>query len=202
VIRGPLLALAVLAGCGFESRSDAFACDADHPCADDRVCQRGWCVVPGGGGEADAMTSEIDAFVCPDACDDCDDGVCNVRCDGDGDCDEAIVCPPGLPCHVRCGGVGSCGGGIDCRDATACEIDCTSPQACQGKLACGEGRCEIDCDDDGTCSGGVECGDACACELDCSGSDACVDTACRDGACETPSNGCDLTPSSICGDRC
>lgn len=204
-------ALAALAACAIDSRSELYQCDALQDCSNGRVCRAGWCVVPGDDGPGrDAGVSipdaagtgtdqEPDASTCPAACTSCDDGACQVDCRDNDSCRDLIVCPPDLPCTVICDGTDSCASGVDCSAASSCDVRCTSPRACSGRIECGDGSCEVTCDARDTCAGGIDCADSCSCETSCSGSRSC-DVApdcplffCSDGLdCDADDLECDL----------
>lgn len=166
-------------GCGFDTRSDQFACDSNADCETGRTCNDGFCVV--GGGD------------CDPACDACNEGVCIMRCLEQGSCGSRVVCPPSETCRVNCNGMNSCRSGVDCSQATDCEVNCAAAGACGGNVRCGEGRCTVECTARDTCAGGVDCADACACDTDCTdfgGNTTCVP--------ECPGNGNECSNGTDC----
>lgn len=180
-----LAAVAAVAACRVDARSDDFRCEGPADCTDGRVCSAdGWCVT--GDDPIDAAPDDgvapPDAEDCPAACDTCQDGTCIITCDGDGSCADGVVCPAGLPCQVVCTGTASCAGEIDCTAATECEIACLGSTSCGGDITCGLGACLIRCTAGDTCAGALDCSASCACETECTGPGACAgDTTCPPG---------------------
>jgi hypothetical protein len=197
VSRALLVLLLVVAGCGFETRSQEYACQVAADCGDRRICRDGWCVlgsddIRDAGADADAPTP------CPAACTECTAaGVCRVACDRPGDC-EGLVCPPGMPCAVSCTGVNSCDG-IDCRAASSCAIECSRDGSCESAILCGDGPCTIACTGDDTCASGVDCSSSCECAVDCDGAGACdAEAECPAPECEGGDGGCDPEDGAAC----
>jgi PKD repeat protein len=56
--------LVASSACGFEARSDDFACTAQLDCVDGRECRDGWCVIPGAEDDAGRIDARIEI---PDA---------------------------------------------------------------------------------------------------------------------------------------
>lgn len=164
-----LCALMLLAACSFDRRSGAFECSDTEPCTDPgRVCENGWCVIPGSGGidgtvsTIDAMSTGVDAFVCPAECSRCEGALCVIECAGSGDCAEGVQCPTGVACRVDCSGDNSCAGGVECLSPD-CDINCSGINACATQIECGTGRCDVNCSGVGSCAAGLDCSDACEC---------------------------------------
>lgn len=183
--RGALVAILFAAGaggCSFQHRSEAYACETADECGAGRLCDRGWCVeVAGPAIDADPNAPDAppgDAFVCPAACDSCDElGTCVITCDTSdvsAPCNAAaLVCPAGIACRVQCLAADSCAMGVDCSAASSCEIACQANNSCPGPLACGAGPCTVDCSSVGACTGGVDCAISCSCTTPCGGGGAC-----------------------------
>jgi hypothetical protein len=205
-----LAAAAALAACSIEGRSGEFACGGPEDCRDGRICESGWCVAPGGGGDSGSppdgaggdggVGHDAAPVECSDAvCDACEDGTCVLLCLTADSCPDTVTCPAGMPCRVVCDGVDSCPGGVDCSAATACDIACGKNGACAGPVLCSGGACEVRCNARDTCLGGVDCSAACACNTICSGAGACDlapecpldDCVEADGDCTTDGSGCD-----------
>lgn len=205
--------IAALAACSIEPRSAGFACEGPADCPADRVCESGWCVLPGGGGGdgggssdggggSDAgPTGDAAPVVCSEAiCDACDDdGTCVLLCTQGEACPETVVCPVGIPCRVVCSGLDACAGGVDCTAASRCEVVCAKNRACAGPVECGSGRCDVECSGRDSCLAGVDCSDSCGCDTRCYGSGACpggpvcpFDECVEDDLdCTVDDNGCD-----------
>jgi hypothetical protein len=177
-----MLASSLAAGCSFERRSPAYACEIEAHCDPGRTCQQGWCVeiASDGGPGIDADPNAPDATdaaasCSADVCTRCDvEGRCIIACDGAGSCPDQVVCPAGLPCKVECNGEGSCMGGIDCSAARRCDIECTNTSACAGLLSCPAGTCNVECGGIDSCAGGIDCSGSCACRTLCTGSGSCA----------------------------
>ncbi len=182
VLTWATLAIALLAGCSFDGRSDQYACDQPSDCTDGRVCLDGFCVFSAGSDAAvaDASPDQPDADLTPDAstcppeCSSCAGDLCIIECNTDDACATPVVCPAGMPCQVRCTGMASCAGGVDCTDSTACTVICTQADACAGPLECGLGVCDITCSGTSSCTGGIDCSTSCACDTRCTGSNSCL----------------------------
>jgi hypothetical protein len=207
-----VLAAAALAACNIDTRSEAYACTGTGDCSDGRTCENGWCVVPGGGGDAgsridgggnpaDAAGPTIDAAYCPPECDSCAGTVCTIRCQSGNSCGGQVHCPAGYSCVVECSGQGSCGGGVDCSEATECDVQCTKGSSCAGVITCGEGPCDVLCSGNFSCAGGIDCSASCACETDCSGANAC-DLAPTCPAAECANGNGDCTTDGVTCDTC
>jgi len=119
---GSLVALLVVAACGFDRRSTEFACETMEDCTGGRVCDRGFCVEPGGGGPDGSIIDASpgpdgdpaidaadppDAAPCPPECDLCLAGTCQIDCDTPAACATAVTCPAGMPVHLGRSGAGS-----------------------------------------------------------------------------------------------
>lgn len=88
---------------------------------------------------------------CPEQCENCNDGVCSLHCDGEKVCDgDTIACPDGWPCRVRCIGKQACKQAtLSCPPEHGCNIECQGEQACQdASVACGSGTCSLVCTGD------------------------------------------------------
>ena len=174
------LALASLGGCGVDRRSSVYRCDNQSDCSGERVCQQGWCVVPG----------IVDAGPppgCPAVCAACVSGTCVIECEDAQDCLGEIQCPPGLDCDVTCVGDQRCAGGVDCSQADDCTVDCDGTGACGGGVICGTGACSVECGGLGACLGGIDCSASCACDTDCE--IGCGELSCPGGAGQCERNG-------------
>jgi hypothetical protein len=183
--------LAVLATCGFDTRSDDLVCEVQADCLDGRICEDGLCVLTtriDAGPMADADPNAPDAdpnapdamptldatpVVCPSECDRCEGNTCVIECVQADSCSNQIVCPSGLDCQVVCSGSASCNNGIDCSMADSCDLTCSTIGSCGGQLLCGTGPCNAVCSGTGTCDNGIDCSNSCACDTDCSGNGAC-----------------------------
>jgi len=189
VRRAPLLlAVALVAACSFQRRSEDYACQVASDCGAGRTCDQGWCVEVGGpvvdadpnAPDADPTLPDgapPDAFVCPPACSSCDGDICLIACDtsdGAAPCNASpVVCPAGIQCKVECLADSSCASGVDCSQSSNCRIECTGTGSCDAPLTCGAGPCHIECDD-GTCTGGIDCREACQCQTFCTGNSSCL----------------------------
>lgn len=173
-------------GCSINHRSDDFSCEA-HPCAENRVCVDGFCVV--------ADSPPGDAAVCPAACTSCNDATrtCTIDCGQSGGCTGAVACPAGWNCSILCSTASSCRNGIRCPTDMACEITCSGAQSCQG-ITCGAGPCRVACTGTRSCRD-VRCGSSCACDVACQGATTCNNLSCEQGcampfACSSALPGC------------
>lgn len=150
------LALAALAGCGIDPRSDEFRCGPGiGGCDPDRTCVDGWCVAD----------DPVDAPACPAVCSRCEGGTCIIECDTAGECDQRVICPAGLDCDVRCQLAGSCGAGVQCSTGR-CSIACDGAGSCGGDLDCGDAcACVTSCGGAGACGGTTTCPGPGACTV-------------------------------------
>jgi hypothetical protein len=182
-----ILGVALACGCSFQHRSEDYACEVPSDCGSGRTCDQGWCVEVGGpvvdadpnAPDADPNAPDAqpaDAFVCPGACDFCDElAICHIQCSAGTPCNTApVVCPAGVACKVECMGTDTCEMGVDCTASSNCRVECTGSSSCGGPIACGEGPCTVECTNTSTCTGGIDCVDSCSCLTDCSGGGACV----------------------------
>lgn len=160
-MRGPvaLAVAALVASCGFATRSGEFECDSGGGCPDGRTCVSGWCVAAAAAPDAayvptiECETGEPCVVDCDDP-GDCAGGIdcsgasaCDITCSGESSCAGPIECGSG-PCSIDCTGDDSCGGSIDCNDACACDLGCGGPGSCAS---------EVDCPHTGQCKDGKEC---------------------------------------------
>jgi hypothetical protein len=169
MVRAAAVLLGVALGaCGIDPRSDDFRCgNGQGGCPQGRDCVDGWCVADPG----------TDGGSCPAVCSRCVSDTCIIECDAPGECDDRVICPPGLDCDVRCEFAGSCGEGVQCST----------------------GSCVISCDGAGSCDGALDCDDACSCATTCDGPGSCSGTttcpgpgACTQGGrCTDVPNQCD-----------
>ena len=177
------LSFCLLASCSFESRSSAFACDVEGNCPNDRVCEMGWCVVPGSNQAdanpllpdanlalpdanlalPDAAPPEADAM--PPACLACEGGTCTEDCTITGDC--AYDCSvDACNCSFSCtADADKCNG--ECKANTTCSVDCGGAKQCHPKCKPGA-ICDFDCTSVSDCKRAQCEGDA-QCILNCTG---------------------------------
>lgn len=190
------LAIAVVAGvaiavwsCTVNTKTDKLACTVQADCSGGRVCESGFCVIDP-NAKLDAAI-DIDAAVCPPACDSCDfpSGTCMITGTG-----GAVTCPASWHCNIVCTSTGACGA-VTCTDAAACDLTCTGSGACQD-LTCGDGRCTQICQGSGAC-GNTSCASSCKCDVTCSP----VFGACGTMTCPVKANK-NCTDSMIPGGAC
>ena len=189
---GIALALMVATGCKIHHRSEEFACDVNIDCDPGRVCENGFCIIPGGvdaSGGPDGSKPPGDgggSGSCPAQCTTCNvtQKTCSIDCQL-SNCTNTVVCPPGYKCDIKCNADNSCRNGINCQQAASCAIDCIGKQSCQN-VQCGSGPCDVGCLGPQSCRG-VQCNNSCACDVVCSGNQSCFDAiscsslACRSG---------------------
>ncbi len=106
----------------------------------------------GGALECGVAATPVSAD-CPPECDECTDGTCHIRCDGDRSCSGTrpnplvIACAPGMHCEVTCSSLDSCKAAeVQCSGAQSCSVLCTGERSCMDlRLACAAGPCELEC---------------------------------------------------------
>jgi len=174
-----LLAIALLASCTVNKRSDDFACETTADCSDGFTCNNGICVSTtppgqdGGPGDPDAPPKP-DAFVCPAQCTSCklDTHTCKVDCGASpATCNAPINCPAGFNCEIICSTPSGCAN-VNCSQGESCKIDCKASGTCK-TVTCGEGPCEVGCDGQNSCRS-VDCSNSCACDAQCIGLGSCA----------------------------
>ena len=190
--------LCVLLGasaCSFNNRSGAYECSSANTCDDSaRVCEDGWCVLPGTASDA-AGNPAVDALVCPSECTRCEGNRCIIDCSETDDCEAVVTCPAGIACEVECDGVDSCAGGIDCSQATECILSCGGIDSCAQSVTCGAGACDIACTGIDSCAAGLDCRESCDCRSICQsgcGENLCPGTAActKDDVCTNEPGAC------------
>jgi hypothetical protein len=114
--------------------------------------------------KACVMAPEPADGACAEDCTSCDDGWCEMGCQGAGACsDETITCEPGRPCHVTCQSSGTCQNAtIECPAEHECVVECSAAGACVGaRIVCGDGPCSLSCQANDACTDLLfECGPA------------------------------------------
>jgi hypothetical protein len=202
-----LVCFALSLGCSINNRSQGFECSATVPCDTGRVCESGFCVVPGGSGSnvpEDAPRTMVDAprmtgdagQMCPSQCTTCDPSgkTCDINCEQAGSaCLQNITCPEGFTCTIECTTAGSCRQNIDCTKGNACTITCSVGESC-AKVTCGSGACDLMCTGSHSCMQ-VDCSNSCACDATCSG----ATTACQNSTFDCPTNSLDEECVGIAG---
>jgi hypothetical protein len=163
-----MVALAALvASCGFATRSDQFECDSAGNCPDGRTCISGWCV---------SEASAPDATYTPPV--QCESGEpCTVTCEEPGSCPGGVDCSHATACSIICSGEGSCSGPIECGSGP-CDIECSGPSSCSSTIDCNSAcSCDLSCSGGGSCPAEVDCPFTGQCkngkECDSSGSPTC-----------------------------
>ena len=195
VIGLAIVAAALSSSCSVHHRSDQFACTSTQDCEGGRVCDNGYCIVPGSidaPGPSDGAKGDA-ANGCPAQCSTCNvtQKSCTINCQNK-DCTGQVTCPPGYKCDIMCNVDNSCRNGVDCRMAASCNIDCTGKQAC-ANVQCGSGPCDVGCIGEQSCRG-VSCNNSCACDVVCTGNSSCGDgISCTSLTCKSGS-GCTSVP--------
>jgi hypothetical protein len=204
-----------LAACSVTHRSGEFACTSTADCNSDRVCDQGYCVIPGddidGGAQdgthVDARPSDGPPHAdapppqCPALCDMCDDSsmTCTIECgpqsSGGGKCFQPMTCPTGWNCDFECTGNSVCHAAIDCTNSASCTLECSGSDSCRD-VTCGSGACTADCSGEGSCRS-FDCSTSCACQVDCGFSASCQNVTCGTStsgfACENGPDGYDCS---------
>jgi hypothetical protein len=141
------------AGACVDTLNDAAHCGrCDNACASVEVCIQGECRAECEPPEGIEIGIDIDLDgdddECPEACDSCIDGTCELRCDGEQACKERVVdCPEGYACVIECSGKQACEKlHLECADGTLCSLRCAGEQACKDAVIdCGSSHCEVLC---------------------------------------------------------
>nr|HEX4312550.1 hypothetical protein [Kofleriaceae bacterium] len=212
-----VMSLSLALGCSVTHRSGEFACDPEGNCTGGRICEDGFCVVPGatddagvdaphhgsGSGSGSAKPDAGMGSSCPAQCSSCDDATntCLIDCKANpGLCAKAITCPPGYNCDVECTTQNSCRTGVACPESGACTVDCTGQSSCQN-VSCGNGPCDVSCTGGESCRT-VGCNNSCACDVTCGANSRCETITCSDLECETFNNNgqqeCSSTQNPLC----
>ena len=203
VVAGTIIAIVIAiaaasTSCSINHRSDQYACTVNTDCSGGRICDNGFCIVPGsqidapkppGDGPRDGSTG------CPAPCTTCNTAqkTCTVNCQATNCTNNSITCPPGYKCDILCNVDNACRNGVDCRMAASCNIDCSGKQACAG-VQCGSGPCDVGCTGPDSCRG-VACNNSCACDVVCTGNQSCAEgIVCTSLACRSGS-GCTSVPA-------
>ena len=200
-IAGALVALTILitafaSSCSIRHRSDQYACTVNTDCDGGRICDNGYCIVPGSIDAAKPTDARPpgDATGCPAQCTTCNvqQKTCSINCQ-QSDCNGLVTCPPGYKCDIMCNVDNACRSGINCQMAAACNIDCTAKESCRN-VQCGSGPCDVGCIGPSSCRG-VSCNNSCACDVVCTGSQSCAEgIVCSSLACLSGS-GCTSVPA-------
>jgi hypothetical protein len=203
VIAGVFVALtiaitALASSCSIHHRSDQYACTTNADCDGNRVCDNGFCIVPGTidapGPLKDAQKGDA-ASGCPTQCSTCNvqQKTCTINCQT-SNCTNAVICPSGYKCEIDCNTDNSCRSGVDCRMAASCNINCSANQSCRN-VQCGSGPCDVMCTGPSSCRG-VSCNNSCACDVVCTGTSSCTGDpiTCTSLACKSGS-GCTSVPA-------
>lgn len=188
-IAAGILSLGLLAGCSFDNRSNAFACETQSECTDGRVCEMGWCVVPGAGLH-DANLALPDAnLALPDATPD--------AMPPDATPPECLACTGGT-CTEDCAIVGDCS--YDCAvDSCDCSFSCTADATkCNGECKANT-TCSVDCGGAKQCH--PKCKSGAICDFDCTGVSDCKRAKCE-GTAECLLNCTDTTGMNCKWDVC
>jgi hypothetical protein len=193
-----VIALGVVAtSCSINHRSDQYACTTNGDCEGGRICDRGYCIVPGSIDAPrpnDGPKPNPDANNCPAPCTTCNiaQKTCTINCQT-ANCTNMVTCPAGYKCDIQCNVDNSCRNGINCQMAAGCNIDCTGKQSC-ANVECGPGACDVGCIGPASCRG-VDCNNSCACDVVCTGSQSCTEgIQCSSLACVSGS-GCTSVPA-------
>jgi hypothetical protein len=178
-----LFALAVLAGCSFDPRTDNTPPPSDTALPD-AATDGAQQVVD--AGDPDATPRDLclqDIAACTDANGVCVNGTCTITQPTTG----GVTCPNGMPCKVNCSTAeNSCQSGlVRCAGATTCDVTCGGASACQDNgVDCGSATvCTVLCDGASACQHGVNGQDR---AILCRGSDCTVTckgsgSTCQDG---------------------
>jgi hypothetical protein len=193
-----VVALALAAGCSISHRTQDYACTTNMDCKDGRVCNQGFCIVP---GSIDAPKPPGDAHPdtpgnnCPAECTSCNvsQKTCTIDCSQTSvvDCNNKVACPAGYHCDILCNRDGMCRNGVDCTGGASCAVMCSSGNTCQG-VECGPGPCDVTCSGTSSCEG-VSCNNSCACDINCTGSQSCRSIFCTSPLCSS-GFGCTSVP--------
>ncbi|HEY5922609.1 MAG TPA: hypothetical protein VIV11_13100 [Kofleriaceae bacterium] len=201
VIAGTFVALVVAiaalsSSCSIRHRSDQYACTVNTDCDGGRICDNGYCIVPGSIDAPKPTDARPpgDANNCPDQCTTCNVALktCSINCQ-QANCNNAVTCPPGYKCDIMCNTDNACRNGINCQMAASCNIDCTGKQSCEN-VQCGSGPCDVGCIGPASCRN-VRCNNSCACDVVCTGNQSCAEgIVCSSLACRSGS-GCTSVPA-------
>ena len=201
-----MFAFAVMVSCSISHRSGDYACTTQVDCTSPRVCSNGFCTVPDDvpidapGTTSDGSTTHVDAHVptidgpvnptCPAICTTCDLGAhtCKIDCGNNGNCVNAVNCPPGFDCTINCSTPNSCRNGVTCTGDSACTVLCSGQSSCRN-VTCGAGACDVECTGPNSCRG-ISCGASCGCDVTCGDSSLCQDITCTALQCDTGGGGC------------
>lgn len=200
---GIFLALAAAAavgvGCSINHRSDQYACTTSTDCEGGRVCDNGFCIIPGtiDAARTDAPKPGGDGGNnCPAPCTSCNvqQKTCTVDCQKTN-CSNTVTCPVGYKCDIDCNGDNDCRNGVNCQESASCTVECSGKQSCQN-VQCGPGPCSVSCSGVQSCRG-VSCANSCACDVTCTGSQSCGEAIqCTSFACRSTNGpGCTSVPA-------
>jgi hypothetical protein len=191
-------AIAALGSCSIRHRSGDFTCDVNTDCEAGRICDNGYCIVPGtlDAPRLDAAKPGGDGGNCPAPCTSCNvqQKTCTVNCQ-QANCTNTVVCPAGYKCDIQCNVESSCRNGVNCQQSASCNVECSGRQSCQN-VVCGPGPCDVGCSGVQSCRG-VACSNSCACDVTCTGNQSCGDgIQCTSLACRsTTGPGCTSVPA-------
>lgn len=192
--------IAAVLSCSINHRSDQYSCAVNGDCENGRVCENGFCVVPGATLDAprnDAPGPPIDAAAsCPGQCTSCNmqQKTCTIDCKLTN-CSGKVTCPPGYNCTILCNVENACRSGVSCEQSTACAVECTGRQSCED-VVCGPGPCAVECSGVQSCRN-VSCANSCACDVTCTGGQSCSEgIRCTSFACRNNTGrGCTSVPA-------
>ncbi len=197
-LAGLALAIGALWSCTVDRPSESLKCYSQNDCTQfaGTICESGYCI----RGTLPIDARELDAFVCPAACNGgCDTSASPTVCTVTGTGSGAITCPTGMKCNITCAQAGACGP-ISCGTSEGCDVDCLATNACVG-ISCQAKNCDV------TCTGANACANVtCAggnCTQSCTGgggSAVCGTMNCTvSGACTRTCDGAGACGSTTCG---
>lgn len=178
-----IAALAVGSSCSVTHRSGDYACTSTKDCTGSRVCDNGFCIVPGSiDAPGPPKDSGSGSNGCPTGCSSCNvtQKQCTIDCRSSS-CNGQVTCPTGYHCDIKCDVDGSCRNGVNCQTASSCTVECTAGNACQN-VQCGLGPCDVMCTGQGSCRG-VSCNQSCACDVICNSGADCSNVQCTSPTC-------------------